>query len=390
VNKREQLLAVAVGALFVLMAVYFLFGWASDSLKSKRQRVQKLETELEQTEEEIARGDRAAELIAQLEKRSLPRNVDVARSQYLSWLLAQVESVELNDPDVKAVASRPHGDVYHHLSFTVHGQGNLDQLTRLLHQFYTVRHLHRIHRLVIKPIEGTRQLDLTFTIDALVLPGAEDRQTLSDEKSDRLACENLSDYTDAILGRNLFGPANQTPRLSIGNETVHRGRTLTKTIKASDSDPLDTVTYRLGDSSPPGATLDATSGSFRFGADKLGKYEVTVHATDDGMPPKTATETFLITVVEPPVVRDTPREPRFDDAKHTYVSAITEVNGRPQVWLSVRTTGKLDRLHKGDSVDVGSVKGVITRIGSTEVELTINGQRRIVSLGQNLSELREP
>ena len=42
-------------------------------------------------------------------------------------------------------------DIYSVLSFTIHGQGTLDELTRFLFEFYNAGYLHQIHYIDIKP-----------------------------------------------------------------------------------------------------------------------------------------------------------------------------------------------------------------------------------------------
>ena len=54
--------------------------------------------------------------------------------------------------------------------------------------------------------------------------------------------------------------------------------------------------------------------------------------------------------------------------------------------MLVRTTGKLHKLHHGDSVEVGQFKGTITRIGKYDIEITTGGQRLLIALGNSLRD----
>jgi hypothetical protein len=82
-----------------------------------------------------------------------------------------------------------------------------------------------------------------------------------------------------------------------------------------------------------------------------------------------------------------PRPPEFDVAQHAYVTAIILVGERPQVWLNVRTTGKLMKLFEGDPVEVGDYRGTVARIASQSVEFDLGGDKRqIVGLGSNLRQ----
>jgi hypothetical protein len=91
----------------------------------------------------------------------------------------------------------------------------------------------------------------------------------------------------------------------------------------------------------------------------------------------------------PPVARrEAPKpvevRPTFDAAKFAFLTAILEIEGRPQAWLNVRTTGKTLKLHEGDQFEVGQLKAKVARIGPREIELDAGGKRLVVPLGQSL------
>jgi len=97
--------------------------------------------------------------------------------------------------------------------------------------------------------------------------------------------------------------ANAAPVLaSIGNKSVNEGTLLTFTASATDSDvPANTLTYSLDAGFPAGASIDPTTGVFSWTpteAQGPNTYSVTVRATDNGSPSKSAFETITITVNE--------------------------------------------------------------------------------------------
>ena len=86
-------------------------------------------------------------------------------------------------------------------------------MTQFLYDFYSAGHLHQLRRLDVKPVENGRDLDVTMTIEALSLPGADRRDQLSQgERSRGSALAKLADYTDVIVRRNLFAPYAPAPR----------------------------------------------------------------------------------------------------------------------------------------------------------------------------------
>ncbi len=88
------------------------------------------------------------------------------------------------------------------------------------------------------------------------------------------------------------------------NRTVYPGQLLTITNTASDADlPANALSFSLV-AAPANAAIDATSGIFSWtatSADAGTTNPVTVHVTDDGVPPMSAETSFDIIVEMPPV-----------------------------------------------------------------------------------------
>jgi hypothetical protein len=82
----------------------------------------------------------------------------------------------------------------------------------------------------------------------------------------------------------------------IGNVTVNEGRQATVGITATDSDPNQTLNFRL-DIAPPGASINPTTGILTWTpTDGPSTAQVTVRVTDNGSPALNDTKTFTITV----------------------------------------------------------------------------------------------
>jgi hypothetical protein len=394
-SSRERLLALAVGGLLVLIVGFYLYGRIDDALRVRLAQNQRLNSQVMDLEKKVRKGQLSDRRLRELNDRSLPADRLLARSLYQSWLLELLGKVGLENPQVRATGGRAHGNVYYRLTFSVSGRGDLEQLVTLLHEFYSVNDLHQIRRLTVRPIPESRDLELGLAVEALVLPGSTRGEAVANLAAQRLTRGTFEEYRDAVLNRNLFAPPNKPPRLSsIGSKEVALGKSLSFTAKATDEDPLDSLAYRLGDDAPAGASISTSSGSFRWTPDKLGQFSLTIIATDDGMPPKSDNETIRVTVVEPPP--PPPPEPekvvqrpklQFDDAKHAYVTAImSDSAGRKQLWLTIRTSGEVLKLREGDRVDVGSIRGLIHRIGEKTVEFEVDEKLLLVSLGENLAE----
>lgn len=91
--------------------------------------------------------------------------------------------------------------------------------------------------------------------------------------------------------------------------------------------------------------------------------------------------------------KETPKPPAaptgIDMAKFAFLTAILQVDERPQIWVSVRTTGQTLRLFEGDPFHVGTLEGTVTRIDPQQVELAAGGKRLLVSLGESLRDGHE-
>lgn len=210
-QKREKILAVVVGGLLLLVALRSLFGRVSAALADRRGQVATLQDEIASKETKVDRGNRAAARLAAWEQRSLPSDLELARTLYQNWLLGLVDAAHLSNATVDSSRAIGRRNVYHKLPFTVRGRGTLEQVTRFLYDFYRASHLHQVRNLTIKPIETGSQVEVVLSIEALALPGAERKDKLSEQPATRLAHNDLKEYTRAIVGRNLFAVYTPPP-----------------------------------------------------------------------------------------------------------------------------------------------------------------------------------
>jgi hypothetical protein len=113
-----------------------------------------------------------------------------------------------------------------------------------------------------------------------------------------------------VLGSNAqhlnwveFVANNHPPVLAaIADQSVIAGQTLLVTNSASDPDaPPQQLTYSLP-AAPPGASIDTNSGLFTWRpaiAQSPSTQTVTVTVSDNGAPVLTATQSFMVTVIQP-------------------------------------------------------------------------------------------
>ncbi len=94
---------------------------------------------------------------------------------------------------------------------------------------------------------------------------------------------------------------NNPPTLApIADRTIHALMTLSITNSASDPDVGETLSFSLDAGAPTGASVGAANGVFVWtpNESQIGTNNITVHVTDNGVPPLSATQSFVV-VVEP-------------------------------------------------------------------------------------------
>lgn len=272
-QQRERLLLKITSVVALIAAAQFGFMFVQGAFEERQTRRDAIEQELEGKQAIILRGKRAQRKLKEWEHRSLPADLDQARSLYQNWLANAVERLRFDKAEVTSGPAMSKLDIYNRLPFTVRGTGSLDQVTSLLYEFYKADHLHQIQRLQLTPVSGRvdrrpgpfgpgnaevdspgpSQFDLTLTIEALVLPGADRRDKLNDAVSERLAWKELDEYRIPITERNLFAPYAARITIDESREAYFTGITSDegrlqawlnlrgsgRTLKLSEGDNLD-------------------------------------------------------------------------------------------------------------------------------------------------------
>jgi hypothetical protein len=194
-----------LGTLAVLQAGDWVLSNAIEGpLAARRATRARREKQIEDLKADLAQAREEANTFALWESQSLPSDPDVARSLYQSWLLELVGKVDFAGPHVDSGTPVERKGLFRSITFSVRGRGTLTQLTEFLFEFYSANHLHQIRSLTITPLKKTGELDLSLSIEALVLPTADRSDQLAAGRSDRLASATLADYAP-IVRRNLLG-----------------------------------------------------------------------------------------------------------------------------------------------------------------------------------------
>jgi hypothetical protein len=388
-NPREKLFAVIVACVAVVLVGYFAYSWIAGQYSRRNAEIAKLQKEIKDFERTANKGRAAARKIAQYEERSLPANPEIAATQYQIWLVAEMELAGLDTPKMNPETTiGGERDPFIKQVYQVDATGTLPQVVELLHAFYRMDWLHRITSLTLTPIKDSKWLDIKMKVETLSLRKASSPEELVPRPSNRLALGNAEAYYDAIVGRNLFGPRNHEPKISLsGSLDVFLGREAELTFKPSDPDPLDQVSFQLLESGAPDAKLDPLTGKFTWTPKEEGKYEFVVEGKDDGFPTKASNREKFVINVRP---QNAPPPPAiFDIASATILTALLDVDGQGEVWLHVRVpTGQIVTLHQGDQFEIGSMKGTVSEIGEYDFCFDFEGKRRKLGKGEFLNQAK--
>jgi hypothetical protein len=390
-NQREKILLGALGSVAGLFALWSGGVYLSNKYLAAQLQLTKIQGDLEKNRTIVRKGTRAAQQFAKWEQQSLPANTEKAQSLYQKWLLDLVQKHQIEEGNVTNMAARPVKGIYTQFTFKVKGRASLAQVTRLLHDFYSVDRLHRIRLMRLKPLDDSTDLDLDMQVEALSMAGAPDVNQLKDVPSQRLLHGTADEYVKAITERNIFGPPHKPPTVTTtAKKEYYNDAPVSFSIRGSDPEKRP-ISYTLDDTNiAEGLEFDPQTGDVKWKPSGNGEYELTVTATDAGVPPKSASTTVKFAVVDRPPPPD-PKPPvevkKFDDSKYTYLTAVLDVDGKPEAWLVVRTTGKTLKLLPGEKFTIGQLKGTIKEIHDQEIQIeTSDGKRLLVSIGESLRD----
>lgn len=386
-NDREKKLAGIVGAMVVLLVVFFAYRFVAGMYDSRNLAIEDLKKKIASAERQEILAKRAAARMTRYRDQSLPFTAkNEAQNKYGSWLAEALGNAGLTKES--SITKKRGVKVGEHMqyAFTVSVKSDLRGLTNFLYTFYSTDLLHRISRLKIRPIKNSKELDLDFTVEAMAVKGSTSVEELPIHPSQRLRLADVDAYRNIILSRNVFGGSNQPPQLGISERlTATRNSPVNFSAMGSDPDSLDKLKYTLKSPSSGSASIDSSTGKLSWTPSRTGEYTFTITATDDGFPPLSVNKQILVTVADPPPPPpEGPKRLEFDDAKYTILTAVLESESENQVWLQIRTKGQTLKLKVGDKIEVGSVKAVIKEIGAGRLIFEQGGKTYTIERGDNL------
>ncbi len=374
-TPRERILAIGVGSVLVLSGGQYMFSKYRNAANARTTRLAALDAQLFEANEKVfVQGAMADRQMGDYLVRSLPSDREQAAADYTRWLYDTITLVELNDATVQFINTMPAGELYQRHSFKVSGRTDARGWVELMHAFYSKDYLHRITEMSVRPAAREGGLSVTLNIEAISLNAAP-KDAPSPSSTSPLVGK-FQTYADSILNRNFFSGPNQAPKFKSPDRlATDVGKRSSLAFSAEDAEK-DSVRYEIVGEAPAGLELDSRSGSVRWEPQELGKYTLTVKATDNGYPPQSVERKFEIAVVDPPPP-PAPATPAagFDDSTQTVLTGLVQGGGEWTAWMKVRTRGTTLKLRPGDKFEIGSLKGAVVEVTSKFVVLEIDGKR---------------
>jgi hypothetical protein len=387
---QKQLVPIVAVSLLGLAILYGGYSYLSSMFQVRYDQITKLNADVRKAESEAKRVRKAEKLIRSHENRSLPRDPNVAGTAYQAWLVKTLDELGFGRPEIRSTRSSEVKSFLtkHRFTLVVEGE-EMPKILGFLDRFHANDVLHRVVKLVLRPQPNSRKIQATIEIEALSLRGSKSDATLALIPSERYDTSSFPAVSDAILRRNLFELPNRAPSLEVASViNASRGKAVDVKWDAKEQDRFDTLNWELVDAGNTSAKVDPSKGTFSWTPDTNGDYTFVVKVTDNNYPPLSTEKTFKIVVTDPPPT-PMPEPPKgYNVAKHAVLTAILNEGGRGEIWMYIRTSGEMLKLHEGDSFEVGATKGTVEKISNRDCTLNIDGTTKRLELNVPLSDAR--
>jgi hypothetical protein len=386
-SNREKLLGGGVALVILLFVGNYLWESIRKGFDTKLDTIARLQKDRDEQNLQITAGAVAKAKLNRLVSQSLPSVEERARAEYMKWLIDVADDAGLVDPTPRYLGDSAEPELYQSFKFQLTGMGTIENATRLLHAFHSKDYLHRILRYDLRPVANNNppnRLTISLDCEVLALKSAKPDQPTPGDNAPRIE-RPLDEYQTSIAGRNIFAPTNHAPLLEAKRKVAATlGLRVDVGIEAKESDPGQTVSYAFDGEPLKGMQLDPTTGKLTWTSNELGEYQVSVRATDSGIPARSSVQMVSIKVSEPPPATKKPAE--FNVASQAFVSALFSDGKDPQAWIRSKTESKTLYLRKGDTLKLGDVQGTIMEVGANFLEVETEGKRWLVGFDESLAE----
>ena len=385
-NQREKVLAMGVGVVVLLAGGQYIWNGVKSGFAAKQARIDSLKTQTMNEELTVTAGMVASRDMNKLVKRSLPSDIESAKTIYNEWLIKFSAESKLKSANHQYVRDTAEPNVYHLLRYSLEGETDLVAAIQMLYRFYEHPFLHKITDVKITPLPAYGNVKVAISIEVLALDSASPEQAVPQVEEFKKDLRPVGDYVTAIANRNVFWPANRPPTWSEKATTsVTQNAQLGFELGAKDPDDGQNVHYELVSSTADGLKLEGNR--LVWQPSELGKFSAVVRAIDNGLPQATSQQTVSIDVSAPAAPTPPAAEaPKFDVATQTRLTALLSGRDGPQAWIKSRLEDKTSSLMVGDDLDMAGIKGKVTEIGRTYIQFETDGKTWIMGQDESLAD----
>jgi hypothetical protein len=349
-NTRERTLASIVLGMVILGGGYFLVSQLLlGPLRARADNLAALQKDVQNKRDRIAQIKAARPQLDRWKHISLPADADMAQREYEKYLTDLLRLADFA-PGALSVTPRPldtkssptlpgKGPVYTKLAFQVQARGSLESLVRMMEHFYRTNLLQQVKTFLVqkpattRPGQQPRDLDINMTVEALIVNGAENRQSL------------------VAMDRRLLSVALD----AIGTRPRGIGGLAAAAVLASPTGPMGSGNL----AQPPRDYLALATKNIFLGPVPGAQQE------------------------------------EVDLTRFIYLTSITDNGRRPEAFLydrynnrntRLRASAGFDDFRVADSQDVEVVKGHVLRIDERDVLFQVDKKVYMMHLGENLEE----
>ncbi len=393
-SKREKILSALVGSLVPIVLVFLAGMNFISTYNLRKTQIAGIQNRIDaefQKKLDASQSNMRRNFYYKLQ--SLPSNYQRAIVTYRDWLEDMIRDNGMTfggirDPESTEVVFRDRTTgsvtkVASKFEYNFTSSGSLDQIMKFIYEFEQLKLLQKITSLTIKPLRSRDVLSgrhsATFKIEVLSLVDAdEDRDFLAAKKE---LPTSFEEYEGDILARNIFGPANNPPTLSLARKSFYPDDDISIPLSGKDLDDNDQLTYEIVDAGEiAGLEVEQDEGENRATLKcpplEIGEYAVTLRVTDNGFPAKSSETECKIVVKEKPLKEEkiVIEKPDFKHSTQTQIKRISAREGVFEVKIAVRTTGEVFELGKGDSFELDSKTWTVRNIDVHSLTLEVDGK----------------
>ena len=316
-TKREKILAIVVLSLVPISVIFVgVFSFIS-SYNNNTQEIIRLENNVADEEQKVLLAMKAKRRLDYYTQTSLASEFSKSSNDYQLWLLNLIRERGLEVggvvPKGGMAINFENKEIGRAQQVEAIATGTLSQVIQFLTDIYSTDILHRVTSLRLDPemraVRGgntkvrTGRIRMIAKIEVAALNDAPADAEFTIRYRDMM--RSSEEYLTKIVGRNIFGPPNNTPVISarpsrsyVSNESV------SLRLDIEDPDENDEITIELVNSEIEGAVIEAGRNSrqafLSIPGQPAGTYKVTVSAKDSGFPPKEDVAEFEIVFEDKP------------------------------------------------------------------------------------------